>query len=164
MNEQGPPMKAKNGKTATTKKSTACVEQPEKQTVPEEIIKLCKGAQGLRTIAKKKYEPPQWTVVGALSRPGLAILGGGAKRGKTWLGVQLGSNVSRGEPFLGNPDFPTEQCEVLFLSLQLRERQFQQRMREARITPDNRMKVLFDFPRGEEAMMALRNYKETALQ
>lgn len=68
----------------------------------------------LQELYKQPIEPIPWVVEDLLA-PGLYLLGGSPKVGKSWLALQLCLAVCRGEPFLG---FKTKRNEVLYISLE----------------------------------------------
>ena len=68
----------------------------------------------LQELYKQPIEPIPWVVEDLLA-PGLYLLGGSPKVGKSWLALQLCLAVCRGESFLG---FRTRKSEVLYLALE----------------------------------------------
>lgn len=120
---------------------------------------LFSKSRGLGSIALTDYPPIDWTVEGLLPT-GFAIFSGGSKLGKTWICLQLASAVSTGTDFLGNSDYPCHKGGVLLLALQISDRMLHNRMEVASILGDDRVKVLHTFPRGGEALDAVRRWKE----
>jgi hypothetical protein len=116
-------------------------------------------AQGLGKIAMQEFPPIDWTVKNLLPT-GFAIFSGGSKLGKTWICLQLASAVSLGMDFLGNGAFPCQKGEVLLLALQIAPRVLHNRMEVAGILGDDRVSVLHAFPRGDDALAAVRRWKE----
>lgn len=72
---------------------------------------------------RRPIEPLQYLVEGLLT-PGLYILGGSPKVGKSWWALQLCLAVCGGKPFLGRQ---TRQSEVLYLALEDSHRRLRQR-------------------------------------
>lgn len=64
-------------------------------------------------------------LVEGLITDGLTIISGSQKVGKSWMALQLCICVANGEPFL---DLPTEQGDVLYLSLEDPPRRIQERL------------------------------------
>ena len=64
-------------------------------------------------------------IVNNLLRPGLAVLAGSPKIGKSWLVLHLCMQVAKGETFLGNK---VKSGEVLYMALEDDPRRLQQRM------------------------------------
>lgn len=77
------------------------------------------------TIAKKEYEPILEIVEGLLT-PGLTILAGAPKVGKSWLSMQLAHAIATGNDFLNKK---TIKGDVLYLALEDTERRINSRMR-----------------------------------
>lgn len=77
-----------------------------------------------KDLMNKEYEPVIQVVEGLIS-PGLYILAGDAKIGKSWLMLDLAVAVSKGEPFLNRE---TMKSEVLYLSLEDPEWRIQNRL------------------------------------
>ena len=72
------------------------------------------GIYPLEQLYKQPLLPIPYVVNGLLA-PGLYILGGSPKVGKSWMAFQLCLAVSRGVPFLGRT---TRQSDVLYLALE----------------------------------------------
>ena len=75
-------------------------------------------------LAEQGFPPPSYLIEGLL-QPGLSILGGASKIGKSWLVLRLGMRVSQGLPVWGRP---TRRCEVLYLCLEDTYSRIQRRM------------------------------------
>ena len=72
-------------------------------------------------------EPPlTFLVEGLLARGQLAVLGGRAKSGKSWLVAQLAQALDTGAPFLGRPTTP---ARVLYLPLEDKRSRLKRRSR-----------------------------------
>ena len=76
-------------------------------------------------ILNKEYPPLDELVEGSLS-PGLYILAGAPKSGKSWLVLQLSHHVSMGIPLWGRK---VRICTVLYLCLEDTEQRIQKRLR-----------------------------------
>ncbi len=75
-------------------------------------------------LMKKQFPPLEW-IIKDLIPPGLAILSGAPKSGKSWLALGAALAVSNGERFLG---FETVRAGVLYLALEDSERRIQDRI------------------------------------
>ena len=75
-------------------------------------------------LADRRFDRIDWLAEDLL-KPGLSILAGAPKIGKSWLVLQLCLAVAKGEPFLGNP---TRQGSVLYISLEDSETRLQERI------------------------------------
>ena len=80
------------------------------------------NAQSLRV---KVFEPIKWVVPGLIP-PGLSILGGGPKIGKSFFALQTALAISIGGYALGK--IPVVQGDVLYLALEDNERRLQERI------------------------------------
>jgi hypothetical protein len=130
-----------------------------KEERAEQLESLLGKARGLGDIALAEYPPIDWTITNLLPT-GFAIFSGGSKLGKTWICLQLASAVSLGLDFLGNSDYRCKKGGVLLLALQISDRMLHNRMEVAGIMGDDRVSVLHAFPCGEEALDAVRRWKE----
>ena len=72
----------------------------------------------------KHFEPQDELIEGMLA-PGLYILAGASKIGKSWLVLQIAHHVSMGIPLW---ERKTQKCEVLYLALEDTERRLQKRL------------------------------------
>ncbi len=85
--------------------------------------------------ALQVQRPPE--IVRDLLQPGLCLLAGAPKRGKSWLALALALSVTRGEPFL---TMDTMRGAVLYLDLESRQHRVKQRLDTlciAKDMPDN---------------------------
>lgn len=98
------------------------------------ILKVCRSlgeritflrAQTAEELLRKEY-PPLDELVENLLTPGLFILAGAPKSGKSWLVLQLAHHVSMGIPLWGRQ---VKQCKVLYLALEDTEQRIQNRLR-----------------------------------
>lgn len=76
-------------------------------------------------LMKKEILPPDW-IVKDMFLPGLSLLAGASKLGKSWFVLQLCICVASGKPFMGKE---TKKSKVLYLSLEDSERRLQSRMK-----------------------------------
>ena len=88
-----------------------------------EVYKIFTAAD----LGKRVFPPVDFTVEGLLV-PGLTLLAGAPKLGKSWLALQLGLSVAAGMPFL---DRPTKQGKVLYMALEDNERRLAGRIKVA---------------------------------
>ena len=72
------------------------------------------------------YEPldsaRKFMIIEDMVPVGLTLIAGLPKIGKSWMILQLGMAIAKGEPFLGKQ---TEKCEVLYYCLDDAERRLQ---------------------------------------
>lgn len=89
-----------------------------------------------------RYDRIDWIVEGLL-KPGLSVLAGAPKIGKSWMVLQLCMAVAKGEPFLG---METHGCDVLYITLEDSEMRLQDRI--LRLTDDlpERLNIAMDCP------------------
>lgn len=73
----------------------------------------------------EKHFDPQDELIEGLLAPGLYILAGASKIGKSWLVLQIAHHVSMGIPLW---ERKTQKCEVLYLALEDTERRLQKRL------------------------------------
>lgn len=105
-----------------------------KLTEEQAILKVCRllgeritflQAQTAEELLGKEY-PPLDELMENLLTPGLFILAGAPKSGKSWLVLQLAHHVSMGIPLWGRQ---VKQCKVLYLALEDTEQRIQNRLR-----------------------------------
>lgn len=80
--------------------------------------------------------PISWLVDGMIP-PGLDLLIGASKIGKSWMALQMCIAIASGEPFMGRK---TKKTKVLYLSLEDSYRRIQNRMKrqlQGKLAPDN---------------------------
>lgn len=104
-------------------------------TEEQAILKVCRllgeritflQTQTAEELLGKEYPPLDELVEGLLT-PGLFILAGAPKSGKSWLVLQLAHHVSMGMPLWGRK---VRQSEVLYLALEDTEQRIQNRLRK----------------------------------
>ena len=104
-----------------------------KLTEEQAILKVCRllgeritflQAQSAEELLGKEYPPLDELVEGLLA-PGLFILAGAPKSGKSWLVLQLAHHVSMGLFLWGRQ---VRQCKVLYLALEDTEQRIQNRL------------------------------------
>lgn len=97
------------------------------------ILKVCRAlgeritflrASSATDILKKDYPPLDELLEGILA-PGLYILAGAPKSGKSWFVLQLAHHVSLGIPLWGRQ---VRRCDVLYLALEDTEQRIQKRL------------------------------------
>ena len=102
-----------------------------------------------------RFERIDWLADGLL-KPGLSILAGAPKIGKSWMVLQLCMAVAKGETFMG---MPTKQSSVLYITLEDSATRIQERIN--RITEegsDNLYVALHCSPLGEELSREIVNF------
>jgi hypothetical protein len=82
-----------------------------------------------------RFKPVRWIVEG-LIQPGLTVLAGSPKIGKSWLVLQLGMKIAKGEPLWG---MPTRSAEVLYIALEDTNIRLQKRVLTVTDTPSSRL-------------------------
>ena len=106
-------------------------------------------------LVETRYDRIDWIVEGLL-KPGLSVLAGAPKIGKSWMVLQLCLAVAKGEPFLG---METHGCDVLYITLEDSETRLQDRL--LRLTDDmpERLNITLSCPGiGEELRRTLTVY------
>ena len=87
------------------------------------------------TLYYKPLEHPKMLIDGVLS-DGLAIMAGDSKIGKSWMGLWMCLQISKGEPVWS---LPTRKTDVVYLALEDREWRVQQRMQDLTDTPPDNL-------------------------
>jgi hypothetical protein len=109
-----------------------------------------------------KTLPPLRCFVEEMLAEGLTILAGKPKKGKSYLALDMSLSLAVGrQAFM---KFATEQCRVLYISLEDGERRLQRRLRQIQpnLTTPRDLHFLYDFPRlGDGALEALHYYART---
>ncbi len=103
-------------------------------------------------LLKLDLPPVRWVVDGLLPA-GLAVIGGKPKVGKSWLALQLGLAVVRGEPFLG---FSVAKGQALYLALEDSNSRLQSRLQRllgGKACPKGLVTTL-EWPRFDEQGLA----------
>ncbi len=96
-------------------------------TAPISVKKTVNQWKGMsaKELLAKDIPPTKWIVSGLLP-PGLTMLVGDSKIGKSFLALDLWYCVAAGEPVLGH--YECEPCETLYIALEDGERRVQQRL------------------------------------
>ena len=96
------------------------------------------GKSKAKYLKELYYEPldsgKQFMIVEDMVPIGLTLIAGLPKIGKSWMILQLGMAIAKGEPFLGKE---TEECEVLYYCLDDAERRLQIRIAGKGDEPNN---------------------------
>lgn len=103
------------------------------QTELGAVIDICRKLgiriRQLQTITARELVdtdfPPPVELIEGMLKPGLYILAGASKIGKSWLGLEIADHVSTGKPLWGRK---TLKCGVLYLSLEDTEQRIQGRL------------------------------------
>ena len=102
-----------------------------------------------------RYDRINWIVEGLL-KPGLSVLAGAPKIGKSWMVLQLCLSVAKGEPFLG---MNTRCCDVLYITLEDSEMRVQDRVLRLTDEMPERLNITLSCPGiGEELKRAIAVY------
>jgi hypothetical protein len=113
-------------------KSSRPLMQLVKGSLPSKPIHPYEEWGTARSLMAKEIPPLTWIVPEILS-PGLAILAGAPKIGKSWLGLDFSLAVARGGAALGS--FPCDGGMVIYIALEDSERRLQSRLND--IYPDS---------------------------
>jgi hypothetical protein len=102
--------------------------------------------------------PPVTFIVEDILPPGLGILAGKSKIGKSWLSFAIALGCAAGTPVLGN--VKTTQCGALYLSLEDTERRLQSRMRKilAGERAPRDLRYATEWPSGSAGIEHLDNF------
>lgn len=98
--------------------------RPEPPTEPRRKIELPKGWTA-GELQRHVFEPPRWAIPDLLAE-GATILAGRPKLGKSWLGLHLCIEVSRGGLALGR--IRVQKGEALYMALEDGDRRVQERL------------------------------------
>jgi hypothetical protein len=90
-----------------------------------DVARICAYARTADDILTAKFPAPRWAVPGLLP-PGLSILAGKPKKGKSWLALQVAQAVASGGVVFGER---VERGAVLYCALEDSPRRLQERMR-----------------------------------
>ena len=82
-----------------------------------------------------RFKPVRWIVEGFL-KPGLTVLAGAPKIGKSWLVLQLCMKIAKGEPLWG---IPVRSAEALYIALEDTPARLQKRVLTITDTPSPRL-------------------------
>ena len=94
------------------------------RTLGERITEL--DAVNANELMDMEFQPSGWLIEKLLGK-GVYLLAGASKIGKSWLVLWLADRVSKGEKVW---DFKTEQCDVLYVSLEDTAQRIQHRLSE----------------------------------
>lgn len=78
----------------------------------------------------KEFPEQQWRIKNLIPKQGSVILSSISGEKKTWVALEMARCISMGEDFLGNPDFKTEGCSVLYVNCENPESEMQRRGRQ----------------------------------
>ena len=93
-------------------------------------------------LVETRYDRIDWIVEGLL-KPGLSVLAGAPKIGKSWMVLQLCMAVAKGEPFLG---MNTRQSGVLYITLEDSEKRLQERVLRMTGEVPDKLNITLDCP------------------
>lgn len=93
-------------------------------------------------LVETRYDRIDWIVDGLL-KPGLSVLAGAPKIGKSWMVLQLCLAVAKGEPFLG---MNTRRCDVLYITLEDSEKRLQERVLRLTGEVPEKLNITLDCP------------------
>jgi hypothetical protein len=145
-------------------------DQGKRQELIEAVLRKCEtlkktvttGTKGitLKELMKKKFPPRKW-VVENLIGPGVSILSGASKIGKSWIALELGRTASTGGKFLDH--YTVNKTPTLYLSLEddeqgIKERNEIQTHKQAEEIPANDDLTIFTFKSWNEEHSDLETY------
>jgi hypothetical protein len=117
------------------------------------------GGNGLQIVLPKilswrefgKHEFPwanQWRIKGLIPVSARCIIAAPSGEGKSWLAMAMAMSVAAGTPYLGNPEFVTTQCKVLYIENETAKSDFQRRGKRLGFheVEDNLFAPLDDWP------------------
>ncbi len=108
-------------------------------------------------ITDVRYKRSAFLVDGFL-KPGLSVLAGAPKIGKSWMVLQLCLSVAKGEPFMG---MNTRKSTVLYIDLEDSEQRMQDRILRSAEESSDQLKITFACSQlGEGIADEIRNFKE----
>ncbi|GHU58261.1 hypothetical protein FACS189444_1660 [Spirochaetia bacterium] len=112
-------------------------------------------------ILSHEFPPVQYIVPGLIT-PGLTILAGAPKLGKSWLALNMAMAVSHGGRFMGKID--VQKCSVLYLCLEDTARRLQDRLQKLNAPPIDNLQFILECPSGAVGLASyLREHKDTRL-
>lgn len=123
-------------------------------------------AQGRNSeqILETEFEPVRWIVPGFVS-PGLTLLAGAPKIGKSWLIMGMASAIACGGRVFG--EVKVEQGRVLALFLEDTERRIKERLQKMWIRGSTSLDIRTKWPSGKEGLawldLWLREYDGTSV-
>ena len=71
----------------------------------------------------------QWRIKGLIPVSARCVIAAPSGEGKSWCAMAMAKNVAAGVPYLGNPEFATTQCKVLYIENETAKSDFQRRGR-----------------------------------
>lgn len=107
-----------------------------------------------KEIYQTEYPPPEFLVPGMFPLPGLTILAGPAKGGKSWFVLLMHVLLSKGGIFLGR--IFLKKRRGLYLALEDSEARLHHRMHSLGIEPGEDCLIITAFPTGKEGLSCLR--------
>jgi hypothetical protein len=99
-------------------------------------------------LCELRFKRTEWLIEGLL-RPGLTVLAGAPKIGKSWLVLQLCLQIARGEPFWGQK---TQKSSVLYIALEDNEQRMQKRLLISAEEPPENLMIALNCERGGEEL------------
>lgn len=113
-------------------------------------------AEGItsKILLDNEYAEPAW-IVDQLVPPGLMLLAGKPKAGKSWLALQMAAATSVGMPFLNH--YETTPGKVLYLALEDSERRARNRFESLHYPGSDNLMFHFDWPRGIPGLKGIQD-------
>lgn len=130
-------------------------QEKERQKFPEKYKELFEKIRTSKDYLEMEFPEPQWIVPGLLPE-GLTMLAGGSKTGKSWQALQIAVACSLGGYVFGKID--VERRVVLYLALEDGDRNIQKRMELIEAPPSENLKIVTEWPQGEEGIKAIEAY------
>ncbi len=118
----------------------------------ERILDRLREGKNSEELLDARFPPVPWVVPGFIA-PGLTILAGAPKIGKSWLALGMASALAAGGRVFG--EIKVEPCGVLLLALEDTERRLQDRMRRMWIKGSRQLDIRTRWPAGETCLRYL---------
>ena len=106
-------------------------------------------------LLSQDFPPVQWVIEGLIA-PGLTLLAGAPKLGKSWLSLQIATAASVGSAALGKISVP--QREVLYLALEDTPRRLKSRLETIGASASDRLHLTTEWERGVRGIESLREW------
>jgi DNA-binding HxlR family transcriptional regulator len=80
------------------------------------------------------YTQEPWRINNILPEQGITILSSVSGEKKTWLALEMARALVSGTPFLSNPEFKTNGCNVVYIDAENSKSEFQRRCKQMKIS------------------------------
>ena len=128
----------------------------------EEILERLRRGKNSEQLLETKFPPVPWVIPGFVV-PGLTILAGAPKIGKSWLAMGMASALATGGRVFG--EIKVEMGDVLLLALEDTERRLKERLEKMWVRGSIHLNIRTEWPVGPECIRYLEawmdEYRET---